>query len=171
MIIVIVSIVFFVFSKNIKKNVEKIKSKNLIQEGRITYSDLSKPANPFYSKKYKISGKPDYIVKQNKYFIPVELKTGNHSKPQKNHILQIAAYCHLLEQNYGGFVPYGILVYNDTDQYKIPFDPMIRFELESTIKKMRYSLKTGKIIMNHSDFKRCRACSMRTYCDYKIPYS
>jgi hypothetical protein len=24
--------------------------------------------------------------------------------------------------------------------------------------------------MNHNDFKRCTACSMRTYCDCKIPY-
>lgn len=150
---------------------EKIKTKNLIQEGRITYSDLSIPANPFYSKKYKISGKPDYIVKQNKSLIPVELKTGNHIKPQKNHIFQIAAYCHLIEQKYGGFVPYGILVYNNTHQYKIPFDPRIRFELESTIKEMRYRLKTGKIIRNHNDIKRCKACSMRIYCDLKIPYS
>jgi len=151
-----------------KENVEKIKTKNLIQEGRITYSDLSIPANPFFSKKYKITGKPDYIVKQNKYFIPVELKTGNHNEPQKNHIFQIAAYCQLLEENYRRFVPYGILVYNNKVQYKIPFDPLIRFELESTIKKMKYSIKTGKIIMNHSDFRRCKACSMRAYCNNKI---
>jgi len=163
-----ISIVFFVFSKKIKKNVRNIKAKNIIQEGKITYSDLSIPANPFFSKKYKITGKPDYIVKQNKYFIPVELKTGNHNEPQKNHIFQIAAYCHLLEENYGRFVPYGILVYNNTVQYKIPFNPSIRFELESTIKKMRYSMKTGKVIMNHSDFRRCKACSMRDYCNNKI---
>jgi CRISPR-associated exonuclease Cas4 len=151
-----------------KKNVEKIKTRNRIQEGKITYSDLSIPANPFFSKKYRITGKPDYIVKQNKYFIPVELKTGNHNEPQKNHIFQVAAYCQLLEENYGGFVPYGILVYNNTEQYKIPFDPRIRFELASTIKKMRQSMKSGKIMMNHSDFRRCKACSMRGYCSNKI---
>jgi CRISPR/Cas system-associated exonuclease Cas4 (RecB family) len=107
-------------------------------------------------------------VKQNRYILPVEVKTGNHKVPQKNHILQLAAYCQLIEDNYGGFVPYGVLVYDDTYQYKIPFDPKIRFELETTINKMRYSLKTGKITMNHSDIRRCRACSMKKYCNIKI---
>jgi CRISPR/Cas system-associated exonuclease Cas4 (RecB family) len=58
-----------------------------------------------------------------------------------NHIFQLAAYCHLVEENYGGFVPYGVLVYEDRHQYKIPFDPKIRFELESTINEMRRSIK------------------------------
>jgi CRISPR-associated exonuclease Cas4 len=164
----LISVIFFLISKKIKRDVKKTKTKNRIQEGKIAYSDLSIPANPFFSKKYRITGKPDYVVKQNKYFIPVELKTGTHNKPLKNHVYQIAAYCQLLEENYRGFVPYGILVYNNKDQFKIPFDPKTRFELESTIKKMRYTIKTGKITINHSDFRRCKACSMRKYCNNKI---
>ena len=139
-----------------------------IQQGTITYSDLNKPAKALFSKKYKIAGKPDYIVKQNKNYLPVELKTGKHAEPQKNHILQLAAYCQLLEENYGGFVPYGILVYNNSYQYKIPFDPMLRFELENTITKMRQYMISGKSIPNHNDSRRCISCSMRKYCNKKI---
>ncbi len=40
----------------------------LIQDGKITYSDLSKPGKPFFSKRYRIVGKPDYIVKKNKRY-------------------------------------------------------------------------------------------------------
>jgi len=87
----------------------------------------------------------------------------------KNHLFQLAAYCQLLEDNYGGFVPYGILVYNDTSQeFKIPYNPQMRFELESSIKKMRTILKKQNISRDHDDAKKCQSCSMRTYCDLKI---
>ena len=145
-----------------------MKTKHKIQDGKITYSDLNKPGKSFFSKRYRITGKPDYIVKKNKRYIPVEVKTGLHNEPQKNHIFQLASYCHLLEENYGGFVPYGILVYNNVYQYKIPFDPRIRFEFESTVNNMRHAMKTGKLIRNHNDYYRCKSCSMRTYCDNKL---
>lgn len=147
---------------------DKVKASHKIQDGKITYSDLDKPGETFFSKKYMLAGKPDYIVKRKNRYLPVEVKTGDHNKPQFNHVLQLAAYCHLLEENYGGFVPYGILVYSDKDYFKIPFDPRVRFELESTIKKMRNVLKTGKVTINHSDFRRCQACSMRDHCNNNI---
>lgn len=163
------SVVLLIISKKIHRDTKDLKNKYKIQDGKITYSDLYKPGKPFFSKRYRITGKPDYVVKNNNRYIPIEVKTGLHNKPQKNHIFQLAGYCHLLEENYGGFVPYGILVYNNMYQYKIPFDPRIRFEFESTLKNMRYSMKTGKIIRNHNDFNKCKGCSMQTYCDVKLP--
>lgn len=151
-----------------KKNTNKVKEKYNIQKGSITYSDLNKPAKPLFSKKYLIAGKPDYIVNKDGRDIPVELKTGSCKTPRKNHILQLAAYCHLLEEKYGQFVPYGILVYNNREVYNIEFNPKIRFELESTIKKMRGILKTNRIELNHNDKNRCKNCSMRKYCKQKI---
>lgn len=162
------SIVLLIISNLIKRNIKKIKNEKKIQQGKISYNDLYKPAKPLFSKILKLSGKPDYVIKQDKYYIPIELKTGKHNKPQKNHIFQLAAYCQLLEENYGGFVPYGILVYNNKYQYKIPYDPKTRFELDKTIQKMRYALKNRKIIVNHNDIRRCKSCSMRTYCDINI---
>ena len=163
-----IAIVFTMVSKKGKKEVKKIKNKYNIQQGRITYSDLNKPAKPFFSKKYRISGKPDYVIQRKEGYIPVELKTGYHLVPQKNHVFQLAAYCHLLEENYGGFVPYGIIVYNNQKQYRISIDPKIRFELEATIKKMRYSLKNYEFFRNHNDIHRCLSCSMKKYCNNKI---
>lgn len=150
------------------REINTLKMVHKIQQGKIAYSDLNKPAKPLFSKRYRIAGKPDYILKRNNYYVPVEVKTGRQREPQKNHIFQLAAYCLLLEENYGGFVPYGILVYGASQQYKIPFDPKIRFELESTIKKMRNLLKTGEVMRNHNDPNKCENCSMGTYCDMKI---
>ena len=150
------------------RKVNRLKKKYKIQQGRIIYSDLNKPAKPSFSKRYRISGKPDYIIQKKDSYIPVELKTGIYNTPQKNHVFQLATYCHLLEENYNVFVPYGILVLNNHVEYKIPFNPKIRFELENTVKKMRYLLKTSKITRNHDDLYRCKNCSMRGYCNIKI---
>ena len=129
---------------------------------------MSSPSKAFFSKKYKISGKPDYIIEDNGRYIPVELKTGVHDYPMKNHIFQLAAYCHLIEENYNMFVPHGILVYNNQKSYEIKYDPIIRFELESTIKQMRHCIRKERIIRNHNDVKRCINCSMKRYCKEKI---
>ena len=144
-------------------NVVRKKKHYRIPKGKMTYSDLNVPAKPFFSKRYRTTGKPDYVIIENNKYIPIELKSGSHLMPRKNHILQLATYCQLLEETYGGFVPYGRLVYNDAD-FKIPFDPKLRFELESVIATMRKSLQYGKVDLNHNDPGRCRACSMREYC-------
>ncbi|MCK5113100.1 MAG: CRISPR-associated protein Cas4 [Thermoplasmatales archaeon] len=143
------------------------KKKYRIPDGEITYSDLNIPAKALFSKRYRIAGKPDYIVKKNNRYIPIEVKSGSHANPQRNHILQLATYCQLIEDNYRGFVPYGIIIYKNSD-FKIPFDPKLRFELESVINKIRGSLKNEKIVLNHNDPGRCRFCSMRSYCTEKL---
>jgi CRISPR-associated exonuclease Cas4 len=166
-LLIIFSIFLIILSKVLKNKAEKIRKKNKIQSGKITYSDIHRIEHALFSKKYMIAGKPDYVVERKGCRIPVELKTGCSSRPKSNHIYQLAAYCHLLEENYGAFVPYGILVYNNSCEYKIPFDPKIRFELENTIKKMRYSIRTGNITLNHDDPQRCIVCSMKNHCDKK----
>ncbi|MFW6121464.1 MAG: CRISPR-associated protein Cas4 [Petrotogales bacterium] len=128
---------------------------------------MNVPAKTLFSKRYRITGKPDYVVNKNNYCIPIEVKSGAHLHPQKNHILQLAAYCQLLEENFKVFVPYGMLVYENSD-FKIPFDPPLRFELESVISKMKSSLKKGEITLNHNDPGKCRSCSMRMYCKKKL---
>ncbi len=137
-----------------------------IPNGEITYSDLNVPAKALFSKRYRIAGKPDYIVKKSNYYIPIEVKSGSYSNPQKNHILQLATYCQLLEDNYSNLVPYGIIIYKNSD-FKIPFDPKLRFELESVINKMRNSINK-KVVLNHNDPTKCRICSMRMYCKERL---
>lgn len=146
-----------------------MKKNNKIQEGKIIYSDLNIPDKSFFSKRYKICGKPDYIIKKEGYYIPVEVKTGNHLKAKKSHILQLMAYCYLLEENYNCFIPYGILVYNHTSKiFEISFDPKMRFELESLIKKMRKNLKSNIIKRNHTEIQKCIKCSMKKHCNQKL---
>lgn len=152
----------------LKKKHNNIKKINKIEKGKITYSDLNKPSRALFSRRYCLAGKPDYIVNQNGSFYPVEYKTGVHNNPMKNHIIQVAAYCELVEENYDNFVSHGILVYNNKNSFKIPYNPALRFELENAINKMRYIVKTKNIARNHNNASRCKNCSMRKYCDKKI---
>lgn len=153
----------------INKRTELIRRYNMIEEGEICYADLSVPAKPLFSRRYRLMGKPDYIVRRNKNFIPVEVKTvQSENTPYKGHILQLAAYCQILEDVKGCFVPFGILVYGGKQRYKIPFDPSLRFELEQTIHKMNQSRSGSNLRRNHDEAQRCRACSLREYCDEKI---
>jgi len=138
-----------------------------IPDGSITYSDLDIPAKPLFSKRYRISGKPDYIVEKNGQYIPVGLKSGSHSSPLKNHVLQLGTYCQLIEDAYGTYVPYGVLVY-DSESFVILFNPQLRFEVSSTIKKMRTCLHDERVIINHDEGRRCNACSMRRFCGERI---
>jgi len=138
-----------------------------IPKGKIAYSDLNTPGKTMFSKRYKITGKPDYIVNNNNRFIPVEIKSGYYTQPQKNHILQLATYCQLIEENYGTFTPYGILVYKNQD-FKIPFNPSLRFELESVLSRMKKEIKSKNVSLNHNDPRKCRHCSMRVYCKDKL---
>jgi CRISPR-associated exonuclease Cas4 len=152
----------------LKRSVKDIKKKYNIQKGKIIYSDLNKPGKPFFSKRYKIVGKPDYIINEKNRYIPVEIKTGHHLYPQKNHIIQLASYCQLLEENYGDFVPYGILIYENIHKFKIPFDPKMRYEFEAHLKDMRKMINRRKILRNHNNPRKCKNCSMRSYCSNKL---
>lgn len=160
--------IIVIYSARVRYNYAKeIRRKSKIPDGKITYSDMNRPAKPFFSKQYRITGKPDYIIKKNDQYIPIEIKTGSYKQPHKNHILQLATYCQLIEENYRSFVPYGIIIYQDSD-FKIPFNPSLRFELESVVRKMRLSLKNETVAMNHSDPGKCRFCSMSKYCTNKL---
>jgi CRISPR-associated exonuclease Cas4 len=161
------AVFFLSLSKKIHRTAIQKKKQYRIPDGKITYSDLNIPAKTLFSKRYRLAGKPDYIVKKNNHYIPIEVKSGSYPNPQRNHILQLATYCQLIEDNYRDFVPYGIIIYKNSD-FKIPFDPKLRFELESVINKMRGSLKNGKAVLNHNEPGKCRFCSMRTYCEEKL---
>jgi CRISPR-associated exonuclease Cas4 len=147
----------------IRLRVRKDKKAHGVPEGTILYSDLNVPAAALFSRRFGLVGKPDYIVQKEKGYVPVEVKSGRGLHPQQNHIFQLAAYCQLLEDASGEFVPEGVLVYNNVP-YTIAFDPKMRFDLESVMSSMRDSLKRGLVRRNHEEAGRCRHCSMRRYC-------
>ena len=94
--------------------------------GRVIYSDTQnwgKVEKPLYYAPLKLTGKPDYLVRQNGDIIPIEVKSGRTPKsPYDSHIFQLASYCLLVEKIYGKRPPYGIIHYNERD-YAIDYSP------------------------------------------------
>lgn len=165
--LMVLAILLIIYSTRMKLKVKTEKKAYGVPEGRILYSDLNVPAKALFSKHFRLSGKPDYIIQKDDTCIPVEVKSGSGSHPHHNQILQLAAYCQILEETSGEFVAEGILVYNNIP-FKIPFDPKLRFELESIIKAMRTVLRTGEVQRNHEDPRRCVNCSMKQYCSDSV---
>jgi len=152
--------------------------------GEMIYSDLDLPGRVLFSKRYGISGRPDYIIKDAAInaIIPVEVKSGQAKKPYWNHVLQLAAYCLLVEENYNKPVPYGLIVYADGKQHKVHFDSALRSYLLCTVKEMRRSLEDRlyfkesvlpesrssehRIADRGNDLiERCRFCSLKEECE------
>lgn len=154
---------FLIYAARVWSVVRKEKQFYGIPDGRILYSDLNASAAPLFSPRLRLCGKPDYIIMRQNQYIPVEVKSGRRSHPHHSQVLQLATYCQLLEDVSDVFVAEGILVYNHTT-HRIPFDPGLRFELESIINTMRACLRTGWVQRNHQDPRRCQYCSMRHHC-------
>jgi CRISPR-associated exonuclease Cas4 len=166
-LLVSIAVVFLCIAVRLRATVKTKKRIHGIPNGLVVYSDLNIPGEPLFSRRLRLSGKPDYILQKGSQCIPVEVKTGRQHSPQHSHMLQLAAYCQLLEDTTGVFVPEGILVYN-TVPYTISFDPKLRFELTNIMRSMRECLQDGAVERNHTEPGRCHACSMKQYCTQRL---
>lgn len=161
------AVVFLGISLVIGAVVKGAKKRHKISDGEIRYTDLNRPAKALFSKRLMLAGKPDYIVKTKDGTIPVEVKSTNADAPYKNHILQLAAYCFLVEDSFNTDVPYGILVY-DNRKFKVLFDNGLRNELLKVLEDMRGKINTGDVGRNHNSRNKCVSCSFGNVCDFKL---
>ena len=141
-----------------------------IPSGRLIYLDFSrlKPyPKPLYDPDSGLTGRPDYIVRQGRSHIPVEVKSGPSPKePHRSHVLQLAAYCHLVESTMGRRPPYGILKYAD-GAYKLPYTRALQQDL-STILGFLRKAQDLSLDRSHNSPNRCRACGFRSSCDQSL---
>lgn len=162
----VLSVILLMASRKESMSAKNARKEYGIPAGKVVYTDLDRPARPLFSKKFLISGKPDYIVEdeRTKTLIPVEVKSGNAKKPHWGHVLQLAAYCLLIEEAYSVRVPYGILVYADGKQHKVKFEDALRSEVISKADEMRRCLKQGRVAKVNRFKGRCISCSVRGDC-------
>jgi len=137
--------------------------------GDLAYDD-SAQANPevFVSEKYGLSGRPDYVLAQGDVHIPVEVKTGRVPRgPLFSHVLQVAAYCLLLEEADGRAPPYGILRYDGTS-HEIEYNEDLKKLLLGKVAEMRTALAKGEAHRNHNRPGKCLGCSRRSACPERL---
>ncbi len=134
--------------------------------GSLRYSDTGRgeqPA-PLHAARYGLAGRPDYLVQQGKQLIPVEVKSGQSPRyPRRSHVLQLAAYCLLVEENYSQ-PDYGILRYADR-AFQIEYTPALRQEVLDSLDEMRGLIASGAVPDETSERARCRNCGYREDCE------
>jgi CRISPR-associated exonuclease Cas4 len=140
--------------------------------GRIVYSDTSswgKVEDPIYDPFYDLAGKPDYVIHKNGSWIPVEVKSMRAPLlPYSSHVLQLAAYCLLIEQTKNIRPSHGILHYRDRT-FAIEYNDDLKKKLIDKLVQMRkYDQKREGPPRSHELPTRCRSCGYRSHCDDAI---
>ena len=116
------------------------------------------------SARHGIAGKPDYLIEERGRIAPVELKPSRESNsPWLRDIVQLAAYCLLLEELEPRFAGYGYLRYANRT-FRIDFTDRVRGELLRTIANMRADLTAAEVLPNHHDPRRCARCMLVRVC-------
>jgi CRISPR-associated exonuclease Cas4 len=82
-------------------------------------------------------------------------------------LLQLAAYCLLVEECYGRRPPYGILKYAN-NAFEVDYTWELEQDLLATLDDMEADLADGNAPRNHDEPSRCQACGYRERCDERL---
>jgi len=140
--------------------------------GKVIYTDASRwqrAERPLFSRQHQLTGKPDYVVREGRALIPVEVKSSRAPSdgPRAGHVLQLAAYDLLVEETEGIRPAYGIVKYAD-EAFRVDNTAELRRMLLATLDAMRRDLDRGKSHRSHADAARCRRCGVRAACDERL---
>jgi CRISPR-associated exonuclease Cas4 len=154
-----------------------------LPSGKVIYSDTGfaigklgplttdeygqKLEKPLISKRYGVVGRPDYLVQTDEGIIPVEIKSArlpSSGQPYDSHVMQLAAYCLLVEDLLDADIPYGIIRYRDAE-IRVEYTSELRAELLDLIDEMRTTRSSRDVHRSHDESGRCANCWMRDICD------
>ena len=141
-----------------------------LPRGRIVYIDsklLKNSPETLYDLETGLAGRPDYLIKNRHGTIPVEMKSSTAPpQPHEGHVLQLAAYCQLVESTSGHRPPYGFIHYRD-HTFRINFTRTLRQALHRSLQEIR-QWGTAAPHRSHKQASRCRACGFKTACDQSL---
>lgn len=150
-----------------------------LPQGRVIYTDTggwNRLERSLFSQEFLLTGKPDYLVADGADVIPVEVKSSRapalrprsgQAQPYLSHILQLAAYCLLVEECYRRRPPYGIIKYADR-AFEVDYTSELEDELLATLDDMRDNLDNDDAPRNHNDPARCQSCGHRHHCEQHL---
>jgi CRISPR-associated exonuclease Cas4 len=139
-----------------------------LPRGQVIYTDMDgwEESEPLYAPRYGLAGKPDYLLRLGRQVIPVEVKPGRRAdEPYDADVMQLAAYCLLVEEEWGRPPAYGLLRYRE-QTFRIPYNGRLRRALLATLDDMRRDLTRRDVPRSHDDATRCRFCGHREHCDH-----
>jgi len=120
---------------------------------------------PLYSRRHGLTGKPDYLIERRGAPIPVEVKPGRRAdRPYDSDLMQLAAYCLLVEETAGAAPPYGLLRYAERT-FRLDYTPAVRTALLDILDEMRDLLDADDAARSHEDRRRCAGCGFVEICE------
>lgn len=164
---IIIANVLFYRVVYISDSIVEKKIKYMPLKGEIEYIGASREGEEIVSQSYGIKGKPDYILKIDDDYIPVEEKSADFASPKYPHVIQITAYCMLIEEKYGKIPPYGILKYKNSE-FKIPYENRWKNRVLKIRENIIEDAKKGEAHRNHYNPKKCKNCVRRDYCEERL---
>lgn len=139
--------------------------------GQVIYSDTGMERavpEPLVSHRLGLVGKPDYLIEVQgggqRFLVPVEMKSRSAPvHPPLSHVLQLAAYCMLVEETERRRPPHGVLRYADAS-ITVPYTDELRGQVLHALDAIRQGRRAQEMPRDHDDPRRCRACGYRTAC-------
>lgn len=120
---------------------------------------------PLFSRRYGLTGKPDYLLEHGATWIPVEVKPGRTApQPYESDLMQLVAYCLLVEEATGSPPPYGLLRYAYTS-FRVAYTPTLREALLDVVDEMHIAFTMEECPRSHNNPRRCQACGFVEECE------
>jgi CRISPR-associated exonuclease Cas4 len=160
----LIGLIFFIISKHQRRQAG-------IPAGKVIFADTGKwrkLEKPLFDPHLRLTGKPDYLVMQGDQVIPIEVKSRVAPRgPYDSHIYQLAAYCLLVQQEYGNRPDYGIIHYRN-QTYAVDFTPKLEESIKVTIREMQAQIRRSNIDRSHDNPQYCEHCGYRSLCDQSL---
>jgi CRISPR-associated exonuclease Cas4 len=131
--------------------------------GEVIYRD-EPDAPTLVSQRHRLRGRPDYVTREKRGLVPVEVKSralGDKGRPYDGERAQVLAYCLLAEEELGGPVSHGLIEYGDGKRVTVPFGDRERREISGLVAEMQAGQQPHR---SHQQAARCRRCGFRSQC-------
>jgi CRISPR-associated exonuclease Cas4 len=139
--------------------------------GRVTATDTSgwrRAEKPLVSRRFGLVVKPDYLLTTRAGVVPVEVKPSRTAQqPYESDLMQLAAYCLLVEETTGQPPRYGLLRYaNQT--FRMPYTDEVRDELLAVLNEIRADRDAADVARSHHQGARCSSCGLFDDCSDRL---
>lgn len=139
--------------------------------GEIIYSDTRQwepLETPLYDPSLGLAGRPDYLVRSKDQVIPIEIKSSQVAEtPYEGHIMQVAAYCRLVDYQFGIRPDHGLINYTDKT-FSIEYSQDLELKLSNLLHEVRRQTNQTTPDRSHQSINRCRNCGYRKICDQAL---
>ena len=136
-----------------------------LPEGKIVYQDADGKGQPLLATSYPLSGKPDYVILSPEGVpIPVELKpTIDSDQPQGHHVMQVAAYCVILEDLYDQRPTHGMLRYAN-HEFRVEYTDALKRKVVRLLADMARCDEQHPPVLTHQLPSKCQVCPFESIC-------